>query len=185
MTTALATIPDQLPPDPEAHVSALIKAVRELVQAAIPDFGLATPERRRKIGSTASLDDAFFEATAAACAAHEDLAAAGKVTPAVLRYVVNYSGVIRTLAEEFRLIARGVDDHASEVRYRYGTSALMVYNHAGRINKPEERRTLIPHLAAMQRTLNRGRSAIRKTAPPPVPPPPPPPPPIDPNGPKK
>ena len=197
MTTTMTTIPDQLPPDPEAHISALITAIRDLVQAAIPNFGLATPERRRKIASTAALDDTFFEATAAACAAHEDLAAASKVTPAGLRTAVIYSGSCRSLAEEFRLMARGADDEAKEVRYRFGTAALMAYNHASRVNKPEERRTLIPHLAAMQRTLNRGRSATKKVVPPPVPPPPapptppppvpppPPPPPADPNGPKK
>lgn len=181
----MTTIPDQLPPDPEAHISALITAIRELVHAAIPNFGLATTERRRKIASTAALDDTFFEATAAACAAHEDLATASKVTPAGIRKAVIYSGCCRSLAEEFRLMARGADDEGKEVRYQYGTAALMAYNYAGRTNAPEERRTLIPHLAAMQRTHGRGRTATRKTAPPPVPPPPPPPPPADPNGPKK
>jgi len=164
----MTTIPEPTPPNHEADVSALITAIRDLVQAAIPNFGLATAERRRKIASAASLDDAFFEATAAACAAHEDLITAGKATPSDYRNTVNYSRFYRSLAEEFRMISRGVDDMVSEVRYEFGTCALMVYNYASRTNSPDERRTLIPHVAAMQRTLGRGRRA-KKAAPVPTP----------------
>lgn len=167
----MTTIPDPTPPNHEAAANALITAMRDMVHAAIPGFKLATPERRRKIASTAALTDAYFEAVASACGAHEDLATAGPVTSGEIRNTVARTRVLKSIAEEFRILSRGVDDVVAEERYDVGTRALMVYNVARRRNAREERQILIPHVIAMQRHLRRGRNS-KKVVQPPVPPPP-------------
>jgi hypothetical protein len=142
----------------------LMTTIRDLVQSRVPGFALAAKGRRRRITSTASLPDAFFEAVAAACGVHSELAAAGSVSAGQLRDVVARSRLRASLAEELRILARGVDDTDAEDRNEHGQRALRIYNVAGRINRPEEREMLIPHLAAMKRTLNRGRTNARKLA---------------------
>ena len=146
----------------EAAASTLMATVRDLVQSGIPGFALAAKGRRRKINTTASLSDPFLEAAAAACGVHADLVSAGQVTAAELRDTIAFSRVYASVAEELRILARGVDDTVAELRNNVGQRALRVYHVASRINRPEERELLIPHLAAMQRTLNRGRSASAK-----------------------
>jgi dsRNA-specific ribonuclease len=142
----------------------MITAMRELVQSGISGFALAAKGRRRKINTTASLSDAFFEAIAAACAVHSELAAAGGVSASDLRNTIARSRVRASVAEELRILARGVDDTDAEDRHQAGQRALRVYHVADRINRPEDREMLIPHLAAMKRTLNRGRSAAKRSA---------------------
>jgi hypothetical protein len=160
----MTTIPDQPPVNHEAAANAMITAMRELVQSGIPGFALAAKGRRRKITTTASLSDAFFESIAAACAVHSDLAAAGAVSASDLRNTIARSRVRASVAEELRLLARGVEDTDAEDRNDIGQRALRVYHVADRINRPEDREMLIPHLAAMKRTLNRGRTAAKRSA---------------------
>jgi hypothetical protein len=160
----MTTIPDQPPVNHEAAVNNLRATIRDLVQSGVPGFALAATGRRRKITSTASLSDAFFEAVAAACGVHPELAAAGNVSASELRDVVTRSRVRASLAEELRILARGVDDTDAEDRNEVGQRALRVYHVAGRINRPDDREMLIPHVAAMKRTLNRGRTSAKKSA---------------------
>jgi hypothetical protein len=160
----MTTIPDQPPVNHEAAVNNLRATIRDLVQSGVPGFALAATGRRRRITSTASLSDAFFEAVAAACGVHSELAAAGSVTASELRDVVTRSRVRASLAEELRILARGVDDTDAEDRNEVGQRALRVYHVAGRINRPDDREMLIPHVAAMKRTLNRGRTNAKKSA---------------------
>jgi len=160
----MTTIPDQPPVNHEAAVNNLRATIRDLVQSGVPGFALAAAGRRRRIISTASLSDAFFEAVAAACGVHSELSAAGSVSASELRDVVARSRVRASLAEELRILARGVDDTDAEDRNEVGQRALRVYHVAGRINRPEDREMLIPHLVAMKRTLNRGRNNARKSA---------------------
>jgi hypothetical protein len=142
-------------------------AVRELVQSGIPGFALAAKGRRRKITTTASLPDAFLEAGAAACGVHPDLTASAGMSAAAIRESIAYSRVYASVAEELRILARGVDDTVAEDRNRVGQGVLTMYYVAERINRPEDRELLIPHLAAMKRTINRGRK--RTTKPPETP----------------
>lgn len=160
----MTTIPDQPPVNHEAAANAMITAMRELVQSGIPGFALAAKGRRRKITTTASLSDPFFESIAAAVAVHSELSAAGGVTASDLRNTIARSRVRASVAEELRLLARGVEDTDAEDRHQIGQRALRVYHVADRINRPEDRELLIPHLAAMKRTLNRGRSAAKRSA---------------------
>jgi hypothetical protein len=160
----MTTIPDQPPVNHEAAVNNLRATIRDLVQSGVPGFALAAKGRRRRIISTASLSDAFFEAVAAACGVHPELAAAGSVSASELRDVVARSRVRASLAEELRILARGVDDTDAEDRNEVGQRALRCYFVAGRINGPQDREMLIPHLAAMKRTLNRGRTNAKKSA---------------------
>jgi hypothetical protein len=160
----MTTIPDQPPVNHEAVANALMTSIREQVQSTIPGFALAAKGRRRKITTTASLSDAFFESVAAACAVHSELAAAGGVTASDLRNTVARSRVSASVSEELRILARGVDDTDAENRNEMGQRALRIYHVANRINRPEDREMLIPHLAAMQRTLNRGRTTARRSA---------------------
>ena len=160
----MTTIPNQSPINHEAAANALIAAVRELVQSGVPGFTLAAKGRRRKISTTAALSEAFLEAVAAACAVHPELATAGSVSAAEIRDTLVFSRVNASLAEELRILARGVDDTVAERRNNVGRRALLVYNAADRLNRIEEREMLIPHLAAMKRTLNRGRTNAQRSA---------------------
>lgn len=174
----MTTIPDQPAVDHEAAANTLMATIRELVQSGIPGFALAAKGRRRKINTTASLSDAFLEAVAAACAIHPDLSAAGQVTAGELRSTMAFARFYASVAEELRILARGIDDTVAESRSDAGQRGLRVYHVATRINAPQDRELLIPHLAAMKRTLNRGRTTPRKPATPPPPTPPTPPPPV-------
>ena len=158
----MTTIPDQPPINHEAAANALIAAVRELVQSGVPGFTLAAKGRRRKISTTAALSEAFLEAVAAACAVHQELATSGNISAAEIRDTLVFSRVNASLAEELRILARGVDDTVAERRNNVGQRALFVYNAADRINRIEDRELLIPHLAAMKRTLNRGRNNSKR-----------------------
>ena len=160
----MTTIPDQTPINHEAAANALIAAVRELVQSGVPGFTLAAKGRRRRISTTAALSDAFLEAVAAACAVHQELASNGGISAAEIRDTLVFSRVNASLAEELRILARGVDDTVAERRNNVGQRALLVYNAANRINRIEDRELLIPHLAAMKRTLNRGRTNAKRAA---------------------
>jgi hypothetical protein len=155
----MTTIPDQPPINHEAAATTLMSTIRELVYASIPGFSLAAKGRRRRIIATASLSDAFLEAVAAACAVHPELGAAGGgLTPSEIRNAIHFSRVYASLAEELRILARGIDDTVAELRNDVGQRALRVYNNADRINRPDDRELLIPHMAAMKRLLNRGRT---------------------------
>jgi hypothetical protein len=160
----MTTIPDQPPVNPEAAANALITAIREQVQSSIPGFALAAKGRRRKITTVVSLSDVFFESVAAACGVHSELAAARGVSASELRDAVSRSRMRASLSEELRILARGVEDTDAEDRNEVGQRALRVYHVADRINRPEDREMLIPHLAAMKRTLNRGRNNAKKSA---------------------
>ena len=153
----MTAIPNQPPVNHEAAAMTLMSTIRDLVVAAVPGFSLAAKGRRRKIIATASLSDAFLEAVAAACAVHPDLGAAGGLTPSEIRNTIHVSRVYASLAEELRILARGIDDTVAELRNDVGQRALRVYHNADRINRPDDHELLIPHRAAMQRTLNRGR----------------------------
>jgi hypothetical protein len=160
----MTTIPDQPPVNHEAALITLMTTIRDLVQSAVPGYALAAKGRRRKITATASLSDPFLEAVASACGVHLELAAAGGMSAGEYRDAVARSRLSASLAEELRILARGVDDTNAENRNEVGRRALRVYAVAGRINSPEDREMLIPHLEAMRRTLNRGRTNARKLA---------------------
>jgi hypothetical protein len=160
----MTTIPDQPPINHEAAANALVTAVREMVQSGVPGFTLAAKGRRRKISTTAALSEAFLEAVAAACAGNPELVAVGGITAAEIRDTLVFSRVNASLAEELRILARGVDDTVAERRNSVGHRALRIYNAAERINRVEDREMLIGHLAAMKRTLNRGRTNALRAA---------------------
>ena len=88
---------------------------------------------------------------------HPELGAAGGLTPSEIRNTIHFSRVYASLAEELRILARGIDDTVAELRNDTGQRALRVYHNAERINRPDDHELLVPHMAAMQRTLNRGR----------------------------
>ena len=153
-----------IPPEPspishEAAASSLMKEIRELIQTRIPGFALAAKGRRLQINTTASLSDAFLESVAAACEAHPELAAVGQITAAEIRDCISYSGVYGSLAEGLRILSRGVDDTVAERRNEVGKKVRRIYHHAITLNKEEGSELLVPHLAAMKRTMNRGRTS--------------------------
>ena len=160
-----------IPPEPspsshEAAANALIKDIRELIETRIPGFALAAKGRRLKINTTASLSDAFLESVAAACVAHAELSVAGQITADEIRDSISRSRVLATVAEELSILSRGVADTAAEARNEVGKRARRIYHYANTLNKEEDRELLIPHLAAMKRTLNRGRTggSAKRTA---------------------
>ena len=86
------------------------------------------------------------------------------MTAGQIRDTIGFSHAHASLAEELRILARGVDDTVAERRNNVGQRALLVYNAANRLNRIEDREMLIPHLAAMKRTLNRGRTNAQRAA---------------------
>ena len=158
--------PENTPITHEAAGNALIKELRELIQTRIPGFAVAAKGRRLKINTTASLSDAFLESVAAACAAHPDLSVRAQITAEEIRDAIARSRVMATVAEELSILSRGVADTMAELRNNVGKRARSAYHCAIDINREEDRELLVPHLSAMQRTLNRGRTSTsaRKAA---------------------
>ena len=88
------------------------------------------------------------------------ISATWPVTAAELRAAVAISRAYRSVVLEMLTQARGVEDTIAEQRGDVGRRLLNAYELAKRQNKQEPRLTLIPHLVAVQRALNRGRKKM-------------------------
>lgn len=160
----------------------MLLQIRELARS-IQGFGFAAKGRRLKISSKAALPDTFLDAAAVACDASPKLAAASGITGAEIRDTINFAAAFRSVAQELQLLGRGLEDTIAERRALAGTHSLRAYDLAKRMNAPEERELLIPHLANMERALRSVRPGPKKpkttpapapTTPPTTPPPTPP-----------
>ena len=144
------------PVEHEKRAIAMMVQLREL-GTTIHGFTFAAKGRRSRIASVATLPDEFLRAVAVACDAYPHLAAAGQITGDELRDVVQSSQAYTNVVNEMRIQAKGLEDTVAETRGDAGYRALRVYQAAKKINKPDERQALVPHLADMQRYLGRGR----------------------------
>lgn len=146
----------------------LLLQFRELAHS-VPGFTHLSLERRRKINVSVSLPNELLLAVGIACDAHEQLSLASQLTGAECRGEVAFGAGYTALANELEILARGIRDAVASRRYDVMQRALRVYNLAKRLNQPEDREVLIPHIEAMARTF--ARTKARTATPPPSPPP--------------
>jgi hypothetical protein len=139
----------------EARALQMMVDIRQLTRT-IDGFMFAGKGRRVKIANFATLPDEFFELMALACDSNPDVAAAGMITSAELRSMLTSHRAYGSVAVEMRTQAKGVEDTLAEHRADVGRRALNAYEIAKRLNKQEQRQTLVPHLRAIKLALNRG-----------------------------
>jgi hypothetical protein len=143
----------------EARAMEMMVKIRELVRS-FDGFTFAGKGRRVQIAQFNSVSDEVFELMALAAESNPDVAASWPVTAAELRAAIVISRAYRSVFIEMQTQARGVDDTVAEFRGDIGRRVLNAYGIAKRQNKQEPRQTLIPHLDAVQRALNRGRKKL-------------------------
>lgn len=149
----------------EEQIQGLMAQLRQMSQS-IAGFTIVPAQRRRKIAQRATLSDEYLETVALACEGSPRLAS--EVTSGEIRGVIRASHGLESLAREAELLARGLRDTRAELRANIGARALNAYSLAQRLNGPEDREVLIPHLRAMKVALARSRG---RTGPAPDPPP--------------
>jgi hypothetical protein len=135
--------------------------MRELART-IEGFNFSGKGRRVQIANYANLSDEFFELMAVACDTYPDIAAAGQITGAEIRTAITAARSYKAVATDMQTQAKGLDDTATEVRAGVGRRCLNAYQIAKRLEKQEHRQTLIPHLSAIKRALNKGRPPKKK-----------------------
>lgn len=143
----------------EARAMEMMVKIREAARS-FGGFTFAGKGRRVQIAQFNAIPDEVFDLMALAAESNPDVAAAWGVTAAELRAAVAISRAYRSVVTEMLTQARGVDDTVAEIRGDVGRRLLNAYELAKRQNKQEPRQTLIPHLIAVQRALNRGRKKL-------------------------
>lgn len=143
----------------EARAMDMMVKVREVARS-FGGFTFAGKGRRVQIAQFNAIPDEVFDLMALAAESNPDVAATWPVTAAELRAAVAISRAYRSVVLEMLTQARGVEDTIAEQRGDVGRRLLNAYELAKRQNKQEPRLTLIPHLVAVQRALNRGRKKM-------------------------
>lgn len=144
-----------IPPYRE-FATTMIEQMRRLAQA-VEGFTMATTARRRKLAASASVPDAFLYSLAIACDASPRLGTAGEITSSELVDAIEFKAAYFSVADELELLARALRDTVAERRSAIGHRALRAYIIAKRMNAPDDRALLIPHLRNLQRDLGRTR----------------------------
>lgn len=142
--------------------NAMLLRVREIAQA-VPGFTLLSPERRRRIVLIANTPDDYLQAAGVACDAYEQLSVSSQLTGAECRAVVAFTSGYLSVANEVDILHRGIRDAVALLRYDAILRAHRAYDAAKRLNRPEDRLLLIPHITAMGRALERARSRTPAT----------------------
>ncbi len=143
----------------EARAMEMMVKIREMARS-FEGFTFAGKGRRVQIAQFNSIPDEVFELMALAAESNPDVAASWSVTAAELRAAVVISRAYRSVVLEFHTQGKGLDDTVAEFRGNAGRRLYNAYELAKRQNKQEPRQTLIPHLDAVQRVLNRGRKKV-------------------------
>lgn len=140
----------------EEQAQQMMILIRQMARS-VSGFAFVAPERKRRLTPVATVPDEFFEVTAAACDASEVLATSCHTTGAQLRGFVTFSRSFEAVAKELELTARGLRDTIAIYKGEGGRTALHVYNSAKRINRPEDKELLVPHIRQMKLALGRTR----------------------------
>jgi len=129
-------------------------------------FTHSAKTRRRKVSVSAAVDDAFLLAVATACDRHPELASGGQITGAEIRDLIAFTNAYAVVIGELAMLSRSVADTLAERRAGVAHKCRRVYQLAKSINRPEDRETLVPHMAAMQKYARRGGRPKRLATPP-------------------
>jgi len=133
-----------------------VRAVQELAGAKT----VLHPAERKKLNGTSGVPDEFLEDVAVALEAYSILVAASEASAAEMRDTVDHSRAYAPLVRELLLAARALAHAIAARRSTASQKALKVYKVAQAINRPSDEAMLVPHLAAMKRSLGRsGRKA--------------------------
>jgi hypothetical protein len=149
----------ELPVAPSEHGQRafhLMIKVRELMNE-IKGFRYSARGRRAKIGSTSSLPEDFLQLMGVACDANPVFAERVQLTGPEIRDRLEFRREFLSLANETHLVAKGLEDTIAEELAEIGQRALKAYKTAQDMESGAEKQSLIPHLDAMRRALNRGR----------------------------
>jgi hypothetical protein len=150
-------------PSPHAEAAkALLDKIRAL-RAEVPRFVTEVPPReRRRLVPPAAVPPAVMESASVAIQSSERLAAAAATDAATLRDTYSYALAYEAVARELQAFAASVTHTVRVQRAAAGASALDVLALARRLARQKDGAELLPHVADMQRKLNRGRG--RKAA---------------------
>jgi len=132
-----------------------IRAIKELIGG----FTFVGTPDRRTLNFAKGLRDEFFENTAIALEASDDLAKTDRVTPEECRDAIAYSLAFRPVAEEFGIMQQSTLYTIAVRRADVGDRALQVYHWGKRLTRKSAagREILIPYFDAMKRSLNKRR----------------------------
>ena len=144
-----------------------IRAIKELIGG----FTFVGVPERRTLNFARAIRDEFFENTAIAIEASEDLAKTGRVTPEECRDTVAFSLAFLPVAEEFGIMQQSTLHTIAVRRADVGERALQVYHFGKRLTRKSaggHHKLLIPYFDAMQRSLTKRRRPSSPTEPEPV-----------------
>lgn len=144
----------ETPVSPEEQAQTMMFQLRQMAQS-IAGFTFIPVERRRRLIAVGAVPDAMFEVVAVACEASPRLASRNEITGQQIRLVPRFSRAFEAVAQEMELTARGIRDTVAVFKGDGGRVCLDVYNTAKRLNHPDERDLLIPHIRAMKQALGR------------------------------
>jgi hypothetical protein len=140
-----------------------IRSIKELIGG----FTFAGAPDARTLGFAKSLRDEFFENTAIAIEANEELSKTGRVTPAELRDAIAFALAFAPVAAEFGIMQQSTLHTIAVKRADVGLRGLQVYHYTKRLTKKNAsgNQVLIPHLEAMKQSLTKPRkTALEKAA---------------------
>jgi hypothetical protein len=153
----MTTIPDTPTPSHEETAQAMLTQLRKLAQS-IPGFTFVPPVFRRRLTASASVPDDFLQSIGVACDATPRLATASEITGAELRDTITFSRQYNSVADELELLMNGIRGTIAVRRSEVGRRALRAYEIAKRLDHPEDRERLVPHIEDMKRTLGRSEA---------------------------
>lgn len=151
----------------ETAASEMVVQLRNLAQR-ISGYGFSTKGRRRSLTTFANVPVQFMLEVAVALDASERFAKACEVTGAEIRNIVNFANAYAPVGAELVLVGTGVSDTVQVKLAEAGKLCLRVYRMARSFHSPTDRELLMPHVAEMQRLLNRGRRKGAKAEEPPA-----------------
>jgi hypothetical protein len=139
-----------------------IRSIKELIGG----FSFVATTDGRTLNFAKSIRDEFFENTAVAIEASEDLAKTQRVSPDELRDVIAFSIAFEPVAAEFGIMQQSTLHTIALKRADVGHRALQVYHFGNRLTRKSAggHPLLIPHLEAMKRSLNKSRKAPAEPA---------------------
>ena len=150
----MSTVPET--PLSHAERARLVLGHMREIKKLIEGFTFAGAPDPRTLTFAKSIRDEFFENTAVALEASDQLTKADRVRADECREVVEFTRVFMPIAEEFGIMHDGVLHTIALRRADVGQRALQIYHFAKALTKKMAggaSQVLIPHLEAMKRGL--------------------------------
>ncbi|HTD83790.1 MAG TPA: hypothetical protein VK648_08380 [Gemmatimonadaceae bacterium] len=141
----------------ETEAQELLVQLRALM-LKIRGYGFTAINQRRRLIPAASLPLAYVLSVGVAVDASEEFARVCGLTGPEIRDKVNFTNAFSPVIAELKLAAAGLEQTIQTQKGELGQKCLKAYSMAKSFNRPGDNgAVLIPHIADMKRTLNRGR----------------------------